>query len=79
VTMKISGRKLVVRVSLKGRKFRVSEDALIDTGAAFTVIPPELADFLELDVDRGARAPFHHLFNVKSCERLFLQNALQVV
>ena len=51
--MKVSERKLVVKVALKGKRFRVSEDALIDTGAAFTVIPPELADFLELDVDRG--------------------------
>jgi len=29
----------------------VFEDALIDTGAAFTVIPPVIADFLELETD----------------------------
>lgn len=29
------------------------EDALIDTGATFTVIPPEVSEFLELDVAPG--------------------------
>jgi predicted aspartyl protease len=39
-------------VRLQGRRFTVFEDALIDTGAAFTVIPPETADFLELETDK---------------------------
>jgi len=51
--MRISQRKLVLRVYLKGKRFRVSEDAIIDTGASFSVIPPEIADYLELDVDKG--------------------------
>ena len=33
-------------------KSYVLEDALIDTGAAFTVIPPEIADLLELEVNK---------------------------
>lgn len=51
--MRIFEKKLVLRVNLKGKRFRVSEDALLDTGAAFTVLPPEIADFLELEADRG--------------------------
>jgi predicted aspartyl protease len=51
--MRISDRKLVLKVSLRGKRFRVSEDAIIDTGASFSVIPPEIADFLELEVDRS--------------------------
>jgi len=53
VTMRVSERKLVLKVSLRGEKSRVSEDAIIDTGASFSVIPPEIADFLELEVDSG--------------------------
>jgi len=45
--------RLLVRVRLEGKRFRVLEDALIDTGAAFTVIPPATADFLELEVNRS--------------------------
>jgi len=44
--------KLLVKVRLEGRRFSVFEDALIDTGASFTVIPPAMADFLELEVNR---------------------------
>ena len=51
--MRISHRKLVLKVDLKGKRFRVSEDAIIDTGASFSVIPPEIADYLELEVDKG--------------------------
>mgnify|MGYP001118819296 CR=1 FL=1 len=51
--MLIRERKLVCRVGLVGKRLRVFEDALIDTGAAFTVIPPEVADFLELETDRN--------------------------
>jgi len=51
--MLIRERKLVCRVGLFGKRLRVFEDALIDTGAAFTVIPPEVADFLELETDRN--------------------------
>ena len=51
--MRISQRKLVLKVSLKGKRFRVSEDAFIDTGASFSVVPPEIADYLELEVDKG--------------------------
>jgi clan AA aspartic protease (TIGR02281 family) len=50
--MEIIGRKLVSRVRLQGKRFTVFEDALIDTGAAFTVIPPETAEFLELETDK---------------------------
>jgi len=48
--MKIVQGRLIVRVKLEGKKFSTFEDALIDTGAAFTVIPAEVADFLELGV-----------------------------
>jgi len=51
--MKIEARRLLVRVRLIGRNFSVWEDAVVDTGAAFTVVPPEIADFLELEVDRN--------------------------
>jgi predicted aspartyl protease len=50
--MKIVERKLISRVKLQGRRFTVFEDALMDTGAAFTVVPPETADYLELRTDR---------------------------
>ena len=50
--MKIEARRLLVRVRLVGRKISVFENAIIDTGAAFTVIPPEIADLLELEVNR---------------------------
>ena len=46
--MKIEENKLVVKAQLLGKRF-VEEDALIDTGAAFSVIPPEIDDFLELE------------------------------
>lgn len=50
--MKIVARKLISRVKLQGRRFTVFEDALMDTGAAFTVLPPETAEFLELKIDK---------------------------
>lgn len=50
--MEIRERKLISRAKLEGRKLYVLEDVLIDTGAAFTVIPPEIADFLDLEVNR---------------------------
>jgi len=36
--MEIREGRLLTRVGLKGKRFRIFEDALIDTGAAFTVI-----------------------------------------
>jgi len=45
-------RKLISRVKLQGKRYTVFEDALIDTGAAFTVVPPETAEFLELEIDK---------------------------
>ena len=51
--MEIKEGKLICRVMLEGKRFRVFEDALIDTGAAFTVIPPEVSDFLELETDKN--------------------------
>jgi clan AA aspartic protease (TIGR02281 family) len=50
--MKIVARKLISRVKLQGRRFTVFEDALIDTGAAYTVLPPETAEFLELEINK---------------------------
>lgn len=50
--MEIRERKLISRAKLEGRKLHVLEDVLIDTGAAFTVIPPEIAEFLDLEVNR---------------------------
>jgi len=50
--MRIRERKLITRVRLAGKRFHVFEDALIDTGAALTVLPPEICDFLELETDR---------------------------
>ncbi len=49
--MKIVDDKLLVKVRLGGKQ-SVWEDALIDTGSAFTVIPPEISDFLELRINR---------------------------
>ncbi|MFB0522820.1 MAG: TIGR02281 family clan AA aspartic protease [Candidatus Bathyarchaeia archaeon] len=51
--MEIREGRLLTRVGLKGKRFRVFEDALIDTGAAFTVIPPVVSDFLELETNRA--------------------------
>lgn len=50
--MEIKEGRLISRVKLEGKKFSIFEDALIDTGSAFTVIPPEIADFLELETNR---------------------------
>lgn len=50
--MEITERKLITKVKLQGKRLTVLEDALIDTGAAFTVVPPETADFLELERSR---------------------------
>jgi predicted aspartyl protease len=50
--MEIRERKLISRAKLKGKMLHVLEDVLIDTGAAFTVIPPEIADFLNLEVNK---------------------------
>ncbi|MFQ6105508.1 MAG: aspartyl protease family protein [Candidatus Hydrothermarchaeaceae archaeon] len=47
--MRIEEGKLVTKVKLIGKRF-ILEDALIDTGSAFTVIPPQIADFLELKI-----------------------------
>lgn len=47
--MKIIENKLIVKVRLKGKANSIFEDALIDTGATFTVIPPDVEDFLVLD------------------------------
>jgi len=49
--MDIVDRKLICRVKLHGKKRSVYEDALVDTGAAFTVIPPETCEFLDLEAD----------------------------
>lgn len=46
---------MVVKVQLWGKRF-VQEDALIDTGAAFSVIPPEIDDFLELEPYKISKA-----------------------
>lgn len=51
--MEIREGRLLTRVGLEGKRFRVFEDALIDTGAAFTVIPPAISDFLELETNRA--------------------------
>ncbi len=51
--MEIKEGKLLARVRLEGKRFRVLEDALIDTGAAFTVIPPVISDFLELETSKA--------------------------
>jgi len=50
--MEIREGRLVTRVRLEGRRFMVFEDALVDTGASFTVVPPAIADFLELETYR---------------------------
>jgi hypothetical protein len=42
--MEITEGKLLSRAKLEGKKLHVLEDVLIDTGAALTVIPPEIAD-----------------------------------
>jgi predicted aspartyl protease len=51
--MEIQEGRLLTRVGLEGKKFRTFEDALIDTGSAFTVIPPAISDFLELERNRA--------------------------
>lgn len=40
--MEIKESKLLISVRLEGERLRVFEEALIDTGAAFTVMPPSL-------------------------------------
>ena len=50
--MKIEKQRLTVKVELYGEDSSIAVDALIDTGAAFTVIPFGLADFLGLEVDK---------------------------
>ena len=50
--MDIVERKLICGIRLEGKRYTVFEDAIIDTGAAFTVLPPETADFLELETDK---------------------------
>jgi predicted aspartyl protease len=52
--MEIKEGRLITRVKLEGKKFSTFEDALIDTGSAFTVIPPQIADFLELEIHKGS-------------------------
>lgn len=52
-TAEACGLSALLLVRLAGKRFHVFEDALIDTGAAFTVLPPEVADFLELETDRN--------------------------
>ena len=51
--MEIREGWLLARVRLAGKRFGVFEDALIDTGAPFTVIPPAISDFLELETSRA--------------------------
>jgi clan AA aspartic protease (TIGR02281 family) len=51
--MKIEDGKLTVKVELCGKDSSLATDALIDTGAAFTVIPRGIADFLKLEADRA--------------------------
>lgn len=50
--MKVTEGRLLIRVKLEGKRLRVFEDASIDTGAAFTVIPPVIADFLEIETNK---------------------------
>ena len=50
--MKIQARKLPVKAQSIGRKLSVSEDAVMDTGAAFAVISPETPDYLELELNK---------------------------
>jgi predicted aspartyl protease len=51
--IEILARKLISRVKLQGRRFTVFENTLVDTGASFTVLPPEMAEYLELRTDNG--------------------------
>jgi predicted aspartyl protease len=50
--MEIKEGKLILAARLTGKTISVVEDALIDTGSTFTVLPPEIADRLKLGVYR---------------------------
>jgi len=50
--MKLQDSKLILKIELLGKKSSIVVDALIDTGAAYTLIPPRIADLLELELDK---------------------------
>jgi clan AA aspartic protease (TIGR02281 family) len=50
--MDVKESKILVRARLEGKRYSVIEDALIDTGAALTVIPPVTSDLLELETNK---------------------------
>jgi len=51
--MEIKEDKLLLGVRLEGKGLQVFENVLIDTGAAFTVVPQVISDFLELETNRA--------------------------
>jgi len=51
--MEIKDGKLILRVRLGGKTISIVEDALIDTGSTFTILPPEIADRLRLKAYRN--------------------------
>jgi len=50
--MKFQDSKLILKVELFGKKSSIIVEALIDTGAAYTLIPPRIANLLELELDK---------------------------
>ncbi len=44
--------KLKVKAIFSKRNLRYAEDAIIDTGSSVTIIPPEIADYLEFEPDK---------------------------
>lgn len=50
--MQIIGGKLILPAKLTGKNLSVFEEALIDTGSTFTILPPETAERLRLPVNR---------------------------
>lgn len=50
--MKFEGNKLKVSVVFRNNEIEYETEAIIDTGATITVIPPEISDFLNLEIDK---------------------------
>lgn len=52
-SLPIKERKLEIRAEFIKSKNRYATQAIFDTGSTVTIIPPEIADYLEFETDRG--------------------------
>jgi len=46
------GNKLKVKVEFLSKGLRYATEAIIDTGSTITIAPPEIADYLNFEVDK---------------------------